>query len=652
MGGTTIGNTFSVMLWVYFEEYTGNNGCLVTFSVGDGFDDLVWHFGTLSGSPRNSLFLADGTTRYYSYMGQNLVVPLNQWAHVAWTVSGRTATAYVNGVQDWQVTMSRVIETVYRSKTAIAKSANPANENNHWLRARVSDFRVYDVTLSATEVNDITLGVSLYCAHVIDIGDIIAITDNIACKCDKGFQVAEHNTSQCIIHPAGAACHNWTIFPCETDHTIAAPRSDGYTDCVCRPGYYAETFPTSHCLSCEAGHTCQGNMSHVPCPDNSASGPLSSHVSDCICNAGYYAETSGNCTLCPANSWCWGGVKNDCPANFVSEPGLSWPQNCTVLRCGGYDFAPNMYAGNAHNVFNDNPLAMDKYAIELGGQDTPDGLLTGSVTIGGDITVVMWVYMISYTQANTRFVEFTNAEGNIDSLMLDSGSLGSQPHLRAFLTNGGGYLGVTTESIAFPLQTWVHIGISVQFKTLNVYINGNVVSTKALSAVWQTTTRTLTAFGRSPFDTSNRLVTTLHGRMSDIRVYDRALSTTEVNSIANTENLFCDYAVVFAGLGLQNPSDFCPRDHWCAMGVTNACPLHAQSEPHSAKQQDCTCSSGYYGPAGGLCQECTVDHWCPGGGEIFNCPNNSFSLHMGANASTDCICDPGFHQTNTTATGP
>eukprot|EP00961_Rhodomonas_salina_P136326 1834173-Rhodomonas_salina.1 len=88
------------------------------------------------------------------------------------------------------------------------------------------------------------------------------------------------------------------------------------------------------------------------------------------------------------------------------------------------------------------------------------------------------------------------------------------------------------------------------------------------------------------------------------------------------------------------------------MGVSNICPLHTQSEPHAVKQQDCTCSSGYYGLAGGLCQECTVDHWCPGGGEIFNCPLNSTSLHMGSNASTDCICDAGFHQTNTTATGP
>eukprot|EP00961_Rhodomonas_salina_P222529 3009444-Rhodomonas_salina.1 len=96
----------------------------------------------------------------------------------------------------------------------------------------------------------------------------------------------------------------------------------------------------------------------------------------------------------------------------------------------------------------------------------------------------------------------------------------------------------------------------------------------------------------------------------------------------------------------------CPRNNWCSNNIANECPFHTSSPTNSSIQQDCLCDTGYYCPAGGLCQECTVDHWCPGGGEIFTCPNNSFSLHMGTNASTDCICDPGFHQTNTTATGP
>eukprot|EP00961_Rhodomonas_salina_P226647 3064628-Rhodomonas_salina.1 len=58
----------------------------------------------------------------------------------------------------------------------------------------------------------------------------------------------------------------------------------------------------------------------------------SNHSSACTCDRGYFESGQDNCTLCPANSWCWGGVRNDCPAGYVSKPGLSWPDNCTCAE--------------------------------------------------------------------------------------------------------------------------------------------------------------------------------------------------------------------------------------------------------------------------------------------------------------------------------
>eukprot|EP00961_Rhodomonas_salina_P176843 2384109-Rhodomonas_salina.1 len=94
----------------------------------------------------------------------------------------------------------------------------------------------------------------------------------------------------------------------------------------------------------------------------------------------------------------------------------------------------------------------------------------------------------------------------------------------------------------------------------------------------------------------------------------------------------------------------CPIHHWCSNNIINQCPLHTSSPKNSSIQQDCLCNSGYYGTPGGLCQECTVDHWCPGGGPIYQCPPNSTSLHVSADEVSDCQCDPGFENTNPNAT--
>eukprot|EP00961_Rhodomonas_salina_P279607 3777147-Rhodomonas_salina.1 len=52
----------------------------------------------------------------------------------------------------------------------------------------------------------------------------------------------------------------------------------------------------------------------------------------------------------------------------------------------------------------------------------------------------------------------------------------------------------------------------------------------------------------------------------------------------------------------------CPEDTWCTHGVSTNCAPGSSAATGSDAQQDCLCDTGYYGPAGGLCQECAVDH--------------------------------------------
>eukprot|EP00961_Rhodomonas_salina_P091646 1233759-Rhodomonas_salina.1 len=107
----------------------------------------------------------------------------------------------------------------------------------------------------------------------------------------------------------------------------------------------------------------------------------SNHSSACTCDRGYYESGPGNCTMCPANTWCWGGVKNDCPDGFVSEPGLSWPDNCTckkgtflqVTKGGVYDVP---YSGHTYSSsLNNADVGTDYTAARL---DSPTSWVSAS----------------------------------------------------------------------------------------------------------------------------------------------------------------------------------------------------------------------------------------------------------------------------------
>ena len=156
------------------------------------------------------------------------------------------------------------------------------------------------------------------------------------CHCRAGFHNVKNSTDEggprCEYGGEGGGTH-------ECERTIGVQN-----DCSCRPGFYKKT--AQECAVCPEGHYCLGGE-HIggtgetqrrtghtveECPPNSVSVNGSNHSAACICDRGYYGPPGGPCQLCPADSWCWGGVQNLCPTDVpVSPPGVSWPENCT---CG------------------------------------------------------------------------------------------------------------------------------------------------------------------------------------------------------------------------------------------------------------------------------------------------------------------------------
>eukprot|EP00961_Rhodomonas_salina_P118964 1601050-Rhodomonas_salina.1 len=331
----------------------------------------------------------------------------------------------------------------------------------------------------------------------------------------------------------------------------------------------------------------------------------------CACGSGWLGN-GVNCTICPANSWCSEGNRNDCQQNSFSEPGMVAQQNCTCY--------PGFRFSNVDGTIADIPVAQYSFSSYYNSQqesafnprlDAPlSELWTPSQkdTIGewvkidlGYIQSIVGLGTVSYSTGNA--VRSFTIETSLDDTLytyVDGGNVFDRPPTEASVIHNSYFSSpYLAKYVKIRIITWV----SWPYFGFSTILKGAACTACPVNYYCQ------------------------DGAQTPCQACEDGTFVTAACNV--THDVMCDA---------------CQKDHWCAMGVTNECPLHSQSEPHAVKQQNCTCSSGYYGPAGGLCQECTVDHWCPGGGEIFKCPHNSSSLHMAANSSSDCFCDEGFEQ--------
>ena len=165
------------------------------------------------------------------------------------------------------------------------------------------------------------------------------------CYCKSGFRAVwgGNNTEPFVCESIPGSDG-----PCPDD--VGMVPLAGTDVCVCRGGYYRgfQADGSDGCVLCPENHYCSGGealgapspqrrrrlMGHgaESCPANSTAPPGTNHSQGCTCDRGFYGPMGGPCELCPANSWCWGGVENLCPLETpISPAGVSWPENCTCL---------------------------------------------------------------------------------------------------------------------------------------------------------------------------------------------------------------------------------------------------------------------------------------------------------------------------------
>jgi len=118
--------------------------------------------------------------------------------------------------------------------------------------------------------------------------------------------------------------------------------------CVCAPGSYCPLQGVGSCLhpevcpACPEGSFCADNDVTTCAPRSSA--PAGSASADaCECVPGSYRNASGECELCPPDSYCFAEARTLCSAhdaNLVTENAGASTKSACVCRAGDFRLAP------------------------------------------------------------------------------------------------------------------------------------------------------------------------------------------------------------------------------------------------------------------------------------------------------------------------
>ena len=154
-----------------------------------------------------------------------------------------------------------------------------------------------------------------------------SVAGSSSCTCNDGYYM---NGGTCIICPIGSYCANNIKVSCDTDYTTDGTGASKKSQCYKKCWNFCQNkpeCPANAICSYEAGDTegklyygsnscetseCDQIMTVVGCVDGYE---MVNGTCTRKCDDGYYLEY-GECVICPANSYCENGVRNDCPDDY------------------------------------------------------------------------------------------------------------------------------------------------------------------------------------------------------------------------------------------------------------------------------------------------------------------------------------------------
>ncbi|MBU6490980.1 hypothetical protein KGQ25_02400, partial [Patescibacteria group bacterium] len=152
---------------------------------------------------------------------------------------------------------------------------------------------------------------------------------------------------------------------------------------------------------------------------------------------------------------------------------------------------------------------------------------SSSLAITGDMTVVAWVYLNSYANYNGIVSKTGSGANQNEPAPFDVYTNQSTGYV-SFYRGNGTTPGFVVSTSPVPLGKWQQIAITQQGTTVTHYLNGVPNGTGTLSASIADAGQPMLIGYR----TDN--ATKMNGKMDDVRIYNRALSASEIIQMYNT----------------------------------------------------------------------------------------------------------------------
>ncbi|CAF0814195.1 unnamed protein product [Brachionus calyciflorus] len=139
---------FTILAWVKLHSYKDNQR-LLDFGNGERSDNIII---SLSGLQTSLYFyIYHGSTKYS--INSNLILPLFNWHHLGFVVTGGSSYIYLNGslLLHKNHNVSNIIRKINRTKSYIGKSNWASNPN---VDSEFDDIKIYNGVLTQYEIKD------------------------------------------------------------------------------------------------------------------------------------------------------------------------------------------------------------------------------------------------------------------------------------------------------------------------------------------------------------------------------------------------------------------------------------------------------------------------------------------------------------------